>query len=388
MSASKCFQKSEMTCVTCHDPHRPHNAGAGCATCHKPASCTAQPRLSQEVRADCVACHMPSRVWTHAHVYHTTDDRYVPLAPRAEHRIGVYPEATEARVLTWLRAQPGAAHRAEAELLAAKVVQFWTNEAARRLTEGRFKAAIGSYREALRVVPSAAVRERLAVAVARQSEFDALNDRLRAAPSAEVATGVLEDMLRLNPRSALAHGELGTVLARTGQRERAVGHLRAVAEYEPGDSYGVVRLAEMAHFEGRTDEAATLCAEALRVNPASAQSRHLFGMVLSRQARWAAAEEQFRKALAIDPAHVGSNDRLSEALRRQGHTDEAIRFARRAAHFSQNRDPEVLLTLGNAYIAARRTPEARAALEKALAVAPRDQRGLVEAIRDRLRALD
>ncbi len=67
-----------------------------------------------------------------------------------------------------------------------------------------------SYREALRIAPSAALRHQLGVAVARQTEFAALNDRLRAAPSAEVATGVLEDMLRLNPRSALAHGELGT----------------------------------------------------------------------------------------------------------------------------------------------------------------------------------
>ncbi len=44
---SKCFQKSEMTCVTCHDPHRPQQPAAlqgACLKCHTAAACPDQPR--------------------------------------------------------------------------------------------------------------------------------------------------------------------------------------------------------------------------------------------------------------------------------------------------------------------------------------------------------
>src|SRR5262245_31174165 len=93
LSESKCFQKSEMTCITCHDPHRPRSAHSGCMKCHTAASCTDQPRQPEAVRGDCVGCHMPQHIWMNSHFYMTKDDQYLPVAPRSEHRIAVYPEA-------------------------------------------------------------------------------------------------------------------------------------------------------------------------------------------------------------------------------------------------------------------------------------------------------
>ncbi len=387
LSDSKCYQKSELTCITCHDPHRPHSAAAGCATCHKPAACTAQPRLPDAVRADCVGCHMPARVWTHAHLYTTNTDKYLPLAPRADHHIGVYPEATYAVVLEWLRSRTDPTGRAEAELLAAKVVQHWTNEAGARLRAGRFKAAMGAYREAVRIAPNPALRQQLVAAITRQTEIDDLHDALHTVGRAEDAVPVLEKMLAIKPNSAFAHGELGTILSRTGNQNRATGHLEAVVTHDPADSYGLLGLAEMAFFEGRLNDAAALCARGAKVNPAAPQSRHLWGLVLSKQGRWSDAEKQFRTVLAGDLAHVASNDRLSEALRQQGNATDAVKYARRAAHFSQNQDAEVLLTLANAYSAANRTADARKVLEQALPIATRTDPGLAHTIRDRLHAL-
>ena len=115
LGESKCFQKSEMTCITCHDPHRPKSAQAGCLECHTAASCTDQPRQPAAVRGDCVGCHMPQHVWMNSHYYTTTDDQYLPVAPRADHRIAVYPEAKQAVLLAWLRKQKDAQSRAEAQ---------------------------------------------------------------------------------------------------------------------------------------------------------------------------------------------------------------------------------------------------------------------------------
>jgi len=54
---SQCFQKSEMTCVTCHDPHKSVRSQESrfnetCASCHRSVAAHGE---------NCVACHMPQR---------------------------------------------------------------------------------------------------------------------------------------------------------------------------------------------------------------------------------------------------------------------------------------------------------------------------------------
>jgi tetratricopeptide (TPR) repeat protein len=387
LSESKCFQKTQMTCITCHDPHRLKSAQGACASCHKPASCTDQPNLPTEVRGDCVGCHMPSRIWTHAHLYTTTDDQYVPLAPRADHRIGIYPEAKQAVLLTWLRTQTDARSRADAIRLKEQVTQHWVNEADERKRAGRLKASIGAYREALRLAPDPTIRRQLQEVIARQSELDDLTNSLRTTDRNDTAISLLEKMLAINPNSAFAHGELGTIYSRTSKRKEAVEHLQAVARCEPSDSYGVTRLAGMAYLDGHMEEAASLCARSYAVNPVSSLNNHLWGLVLLKQKRWQEAEQQFRKVLRGDPTDVGSNDGISVALRYQGQTTEAIRFARRAAYWSKWQNADVLLTLTDAYLAANRSADAHNTLEQALAAAEATNPALVPVIQARLREM-
>src|SRR5262249_15495595 len=85
LSESKCFKKSTMTCIKCHAPHRDRSPRTGCLKCHTAASCTDHPRQPEAVRGDCVGCHMPQHVWMNSHYYLTSDDRYLPVAPRSEH---------------------------------------------------------------------------------------------------------------------------------------------------------------------------------------------------------------------------------------------------------------------------------------------------------------
>ena len=50
LQASKCFTSGKLTCVSCHDPHRPvsANVDAVCKNCHEKAE-----------PAGCAGCHMP-----------------------------------------------------------------------------------------------------------------------------------------------------------------------------------------------------------------------------------------------------------------------------------------------------------------------------------------
>ncbi len=389
LSESKCFQKSQMTCITCHDPHRPRSAQGSCLTCHTAASCTDQPHLPAAVRGDCVGCHMPQRIRMHAHFYTTADDQYLSVTPRSDHHIGVYPEARGSVLLTWLRKQPDAQSRTEADRLTAQLTQHWINEGDKLVRDRRFMAAIGAFREALQIAPDPTARQKLQDVIARQSELEdsilTAGNVLRQRPNEAIR--LYTKILEIRPDLSFVHGELGSLYVAAGRRAEAITHWQAVAKYDPSDAFGVFRLAEMAYFTGRTEEAAALCAKANGIDPANPMNHHLWGQVLLKQERWADAEQQFRKLLLLDPAHVGGNGGLSESLRHQGQAAEAIRFARRAVHWSKEQNAEALLTLGDAYIAANRNEDAHKTLRQALEVAELTNHPVGSTIRDRLRAL-
>src|SRR5262245_7032720 len=172
---SKCFEKSDMTCTTCHNPHRSMEGAAvrrACAKCHEPAECKEQARLPAAVREQCAECHMPQRFWVNVNFHIADGDRCVAPGRRSEHRIAVYPDARDAVVLAWQRSQKGDDARAEATRLAKGLVSHWLAESEKRRETYRFLAAITAVREALRVEPAADGRARLQKLIAAQTQID------------------------------------------------------------------------------------------------------------------------------------------------------------------------------------------------------------------------
>jgi tetratricopeptide (TPR) repeat protein len=253
---------------------------------------------------------------------------------------------------------------------------------------GRLLAAIGAMREALQVAPKPTTRQRLQQVIDRQAEVDDLFAKLaNPGTSRGQAIQLLTDILLIRPEDARAQGQLGSLYAKSGQHAAAIPHLQAVARCDPFDASGVMRLAWIALVEGRPAEAAALCARADTIDAGNPNNHYVWGMALAKQQRWADAERQFRLALKSDPAHGAANRGLSEALRHQGQTADALRFARRALRWSDPNDAEVLVTLGEAYAAAGRPREARTTLEQALTAALRGNSALAPAIRARLEEL-
>jgi tetratricopeptide (TPR) repeat protein len=376
---SKCFQKSDtLTCVTCHDPHKPHapaDAAAGrksCLKCHEPAACTDRPRLPEAVRDDCVACHMPPRVWMNVH-FHTSDDRYVPPIRRSQHRIGVHPTARSEVLLAWHRAQPGEASRAEAARLTEQLVGHWLGEVETCRKEYRFLAAIGAAREALRLNPPEPLRAKalaaLKDAVQTQAKADAdLIEALHAIDEQRLPTAisVLNRLLDVKPDMAVARSKLGTLYAATGRRDLAVKQLEAVARDDPDNGSGLAMLGWLAYLDDRPAEAADFYRRADQVEPFDAKTNYHWGLSLLRLGRWPEAAGRYRQTVAIDPRHAGGYQGLSHALREQGQAEEAVKAARRAARLTGFEQPDILVTLAEAYAAAGRAPEAAMAAGKAL----------------------
>jgi hypothetical protein len=64
LSMSRCFQESEMTCTSCHNPHLNQRGKkveftASCLICHQSEHCGMADELGEKISENCVECHMP-----------------------------------------------------------------------------------------------------------------------------------------------------------------------------------------------------------------------------------------------------------------------------------------------------------------------------------------
>lgn len=63
LQRSRCYQASQMTCLTCHDVHAtqrdPKQLSGRCMTCHQEQSCKLFPLQGHALAGRCVDCHMP-----------------------------------------------------------------------------------------------------------------------------------------------------------------------------------------------------------------------------------------------------------------------------------------------------------------------------------------
>lgn len=65
LEMSRCFQSSEMTCTTCHDPHVDQRGlrkvfSQSCLQCHQPSHCGQSEVVGPSISDNCIDCHMPT----------------------------------------------------------------------------------------------------------------------------------------------------------------------------------------------------------------------------------------------------------------------------------------------------------------------------------------
>ena len=384
-----------MTCTTCHDPHRPTDKAAvtrSCLKCHKAKDCKDQEKLPQAVRPDCVGCHMPQHIKINVY-FHTEDDQYVPPIKRFEHHIAVHPKARMELLRAWYRTQPDEASRKEADRLTAELVKYWLAEAEKSQREYRFLAAVGHLREAARLDPGPATRERLREAVAVQNKLDVGLEKgleLTNEKRFPQAMRTFQELLKIKPDHALAHGKLGALYATAGDKELAFQHLDAVARHDPDNPYGYSMLGWLAYLEGRPAQAIEYYRMADEIEPYDAKTNYHWGMALLKLGQLPEARKRFQHVQTIDPRHAGAAQSLSALEQKQGNYKEAIRHGRRAVRLTESRSAEMLLTLTEAYFAAERYAEAEATAEQALKLAQESStammqrlQGLLETVRAR-----
>jgi Flp pilus assembly protein TadD len=325
LEQSRCYTASsgELSCLTCHDPHRkvpPTERAAhyrvACLGCHEVDACRldemAVGTAAAETAADdCAACHMPKRR-TQDVVRVTMTDHRILRRPAVEDPLAeldeVDPEIDDVLLLDPARGPEGL----EADLYRAYTLV--------ELTGGRHAVSTERLEALLPVLRPPELEPYLALAQA------ALNQR-----RLETARNILESILERSPDYPKARELLGIVHAGLGNREQAVGLILEAVERGQDRPEARFNLGLFLTKYERFDEALPHLERAVEMRPTMHQAWLFLAEAQLGLGRADDAERSYRRAAALEPRFDRAYLALGRLLLAQGRREEALRIWRHGA---------------------------------------------------------
>jgi len=168
-----------------------------------------------------------------------------------------------------------------------------------------------------------------------------------------------------NPDAAI---KLARVLRTLDRNQEALGWFEKYAEMVPGDYLALAHIGSCLSALGRFSEAEEYFRRSL-AGLDDATTHYNLGLLMAMTGRPDQAEREYRRAIAIDPAHADARGNLAPLLVRMGRPADAVRELRQLVAD----DPEnaaALTNLGVVLMQQGRAAEARQHLEQALRLAP------------------
>ena len=382
---SACFQQSEMTCGTCHNPHDiPRGAKAVehyvsvCASCHQGVHGRgAPPTPRAPAGASCIDCHMPKRRAEDA-VHTVMTDHYIQrrrpaadlLAPRTESDnfehgeyrgevVSYYPvnessTPEDELYLALAQVQQGSnltkgLARLEQAIAARKPAraEFYYELARAHNKASNHDAAVRWAEEALRK-DSAFAPALKEIATARISTGhleQAATSLERAVALHPVDAGALADLgnvylqlrrigdaqtalhkaLKLDPDLPRANNTMGLTALSAGDAGTAERHFREAIRHQPDLAEAHNNLGNILAGRKAYAEAGHHFDRAIRSNPDYAAARHSYGVVLALTGSFDRAITQLREAIRLAPQSPDAHADLADVLAASGRVDEAAR---------------------------------------------------------------
>jgi predicted CXXCH cytochrome family protein len=419
---SACFRNSQMTCLTCHDPHASYR-GAGmeqhyiavCESCHQGVKHT----RALPAGATCLSCHMPQRrtddavhvVMTDHYIQRVKPDRDL-LAPKPEQ---AFKEDRGGIVLYYPPQLPPApqnelyldvAHVKDGSEGAAAIArlrdaietqkpaapEFYFELAHAYFKAGQNTEAIPWYQQALqhrRVYPAAS--KELAVALLAEKKSAQAEAVLQTAalatpsdPQLEVDLGNfdlrhdrpedahqrLSRALALNPQMAQAENLLGLLALRKKDNAAAEKWLRGALRDNPVLAEAHTNLANALSGTGDYQQAAYQFQQAIRLNANDAEAHHGYGLMLELMHSYDQAAGELEQAARLDAGDAQIHGDLADLLAARGQLPEA-ETQYKIALAGDPGSADLHVSLGGVLSAEGNRVEAAEEFRKALAIDPR-----------------
>jgi len=352
---SACFRASQMTCLTCHDPHQSYRTADStkhyvsvCQGCH--ASVVHKTEL--RAGANCLTCHMPKRrtqdavhvVMTDHYIQRTKPARdlvapleEVPDAPPTQAGVALYyppqlPQTPENQlVLAVAEVKYGGNLPPAIARLKDAITKFAPQEpdVYLQLGSGYSKAgkedeAIHWYNEALRHDSNfrPAIKQ-LGAALIDQGQFQRAVEVLRPAAAVPPADDAL-------------YSDLGNAYLHVGQFDAAQQALRRALELNPDQPQAQNLLGLLAVEKGDVVEAEARFRSAIRSQPDFADAHNNLGNVLARKGNYAEGGYHFQRTIALDPQNAQAHHNYGEILAARHFYDQAVAELRRATALNPN----------------------------------------------------
>ncbi len=380
---SACFRNSQMTCLTCHDPHdipRGQEAVAHytevCLNCHRGVTHT----VALPPTSTCFTCHMPRRRTEDAvhvvmtdHFIRRTQPRRDLLAPIAETPT---PEGSFTKVGLYYPAKAPPTPAAEISMAEAQV---------RDNGISRLQALLERYRpnspKPYLVLADAYDREGNNAEVARWAR-QALTKHENFRPAVvklvpalfaihqdAQATKVLEEAVERYPTDDLLLSDLGNAYLRQGEIAQASSALERAVRANPDrpESHNLLGVVAVKQGDRATGEREFR--EALRCQPDFTEARDNLGSLLVEEHNYAEAAFQFEKAIEADANFAEAHHHLGRLLVLMDQLPHAVIELREAAQQEPN-EPQVQEDLADVLAATGHAAEATTEYERVLALRP------------------
>ncbi|MEM7353901.1 MAG: tetratricopeptide repeat protein [Acidobacteriota bacterium] len=337
LEQSRCFIESEgqLSCLTCHDPHRkvqaPERAAhyrEACLSCHQLDDCDLESMTAASAPGsmagheatdplDCAACHMPRRrtedvvhvVMTDHRIQRTPGGSEL-VAPREE----TVPIVVDAHLMDPsddLSGPIAEVYRAAAVLQAGGLtavdrlqsllaeleiaeIDPFLHLAKGQLAKGQFADAERTFREILRRSPADPLAEEwLGIAKIK------LDQR-------QEARRLISQALEARPDRPEARFNLGLLLSLDDQPAEAIEQFRMALDLRPNMATGWFQLGNAYGALNRLDEAADSYRSALEVDPTHSNAYLLLGWILAQQGERDEARRILRhgSTAAAEPARI------------------------------------------------------------------------------------
>ena len=302
---SACFRSSQMTCLTCHNPHdipRGEEAKkqyiAVCESCHQKVlhKDVAMPRGS-----DCLSCHMPKRR-TEGSVHIVLTDHYIQRVRPSRDLRAAFSEKLQNEDRTPVQIfYPTSMPTTREELLLA--VARVNDEGIDGI--GQLKSKIDQLRPSW------------------PEPYVALGKAYARVGKTNEAVAMFKEALKLRADDRASLHELASVLLSTGQVSDATDLLQQAVRQYPDDDGFLANLANAYFRQGRLTEAQEAATRTMSINPDRPDVHDLEGLIaVDRQDR-SAAEQAFREAIRLRPNLPEPHNNLANLLIGQRRFQEA-----------------------------------------------------------------